>query len=469
MFSFKSKKKEEQVAKGYVSVHFAKQGIAIAYRTNTSSDMVKPKIQLCQYIPCASEKELAAKLRNFVHEHHLQRVPVNFVLKPEDYRLLYIDSPRVAAEELANASRYLIKDLINFPLNEAVVDAFVVPARPGQKEKIHVVVAEVKLIEKLVNIIEDSGLKLNCIDIPELAMANMLRFLEQQQAKTIKNEDETQAATLMGTTQEAAPEPEEKAPQQTTPEEKAPQQVAPPAPLMEENKAPLANMLPKREEKDTGEEKKDGGNNAPLASALSKETEADSQAPLASSLPRQQAAATNEDKADSGGVQANTSLAETMQATTDQAAKPSSKATSKNIETGLMLLEPGFSEIIVSRESLLCLARDVETDLSFIDKSTDASDKLSSEVLQQVTAEVERSVSYYQSHLSRGQMQDFWVLTMLEDQDALINSLQNVLAADVKPLDLNEKLLLSTPLERVEQAQCLPAIGGVLRDLGGDA
>ncbi len=364
---------------GFLSVHFDEHGIAVAYRTSMDNDVPKPKVQLCEYIPCATKEEFPAKLKNFVHQNNLQHVLVNFVLEPGKYRLIYIDSPKVPEEELANAARYLVKDLITFPLNEAVVDAFVMPVRPGQKEKIHVVVAELKVIENVIKVVEAAGLKVNSIDIPELSLANFLTLLERQ------NKSDAPAASAEVIQPTAA--------------------------------APSTEGL--------------------MAAATPADTATPATGGLMSPAPTD----------------------------TSQPASPA-MASSKDKETGLLLLQPNYAEIAVNRENLLCLARDVETVLSYTDSDEAAPD---AETMDRVSKEIERSISYYQSHLSRGQMQDFWVLSMLQGQETLINALQGMLSADVKPLDLNEKLSFNKPLERIEQARCLIALGGVLRDLEVDA
>lgn len=439
MFSFKlGLGKKEETAGGYLSVHFDEHGIAVAFRESLFEGSLTPSVQICEYLPCASEEEFPAKLSQFVARHHLQHVATNFILKPGSYRLIYLDAPKVPEDELATAARFLVKDLISYPLNEAVIDAFVVPGRPGQKEKMYVVATELKTIEIIVKTVEAARLKVNCIDIPELTLANVLTTLERQ--------SESPAAASETPAVDA---PTIEAPAVETPAAETPALAPTTGGLMDPTPTPT---------------------DAPTTGGLMDPAPIGAAIPGGLMQPSTTETTPEAATAPAGLTQPAEGLTQETPADTPVGTPPpaATPATDTNTETGMLLLQPNYAEISVSREHLLCLAREVETALSYMNDAGGNSEALEAEVLEKVSTEIERSVSYYQSHLSRGKMQDFWVLTMLHDQDALIASLQTMLSGDVKPLDLNEKINFNTKLERPMQARCLIALGGVLREQGGN-
>jgi MSHA biogenesis protein MshI len=55
----------------------------------------------------------------------------NLLLNPNDYQILPIEAPDVAPEERASATRWRIKDMLDFPAEEACVDCLLIPAAEG--------------------------------------------------------------------------------------------------------------------------------------------------------------------------------------------------------------------------------------------------------------------------------------------------------------------------------------------------
>jgi MSHA biogenesis protein MshI len=102
------------------------------------------------------------------------------VLDPAAYHLLLVEAPDVPAEELRAAVRWRIKDLIDFHIDDAVIDVFEMPrhARGGTNRMMYAVTAKAELVKQQIALIENAGLKLDVIDIPELALRNVATLLE---------------------------------------------------------------------------------------------------------------------------------------------------------------------------------------------------------------------------------------------------------------------------------------------------
>ena len=106
---------------------------------------------------------------------------LNIVLASRDYQLLMVEAPRVDPDELRAAIRWRVKDLIDFHIDDAVFDVFAVPGqqnRPRGQAQMYAVAARAARVQALVDCIDESSLKLQVIDIQELAMRNLAALTE---------------------------------------------------------------------------------------------------------------------------------------------------------------------------------------------------------------------------------------------------------------------------------------------------
>lgn len=111
----------------------------------------------------------------------LARASVFTVLEPAAYQLLLVEAPDVPEDELRAAVRWRIKDLIDFHLDDAVIDVFEMPmhSRGGQARMMYTVAARAESVRRQVDLIGDAGLSLEAIDIPELCLRNVADRLEE--------------------------------------------------------------------------------------------------------------------------------------------------------------------------------------------------------------------------------------------------------------------------------------------------
>lgn len=88
---------------------------------------------------------------------------------------MQVETPEVTPEELTNAVRWRIKDLIDFHIDDAVIDLIPLPQskRVGAPKLMYVIAAKSSHIESVVEQIENAGLDLKAIDISELALRNL--------------------------------------------------------------------------------------------------------------------------------------------------------------------------------------------------------------------------------------------------------------------------------------------------------
>ncbi len=142
----------------------------------------RPTLELCVFEDCSSPSEASRALASAVRANNLRGAPCVGLLRPALYSLRQIDAPAVQPHEMRHAARWSIKDLIEFPVEDAVVDVFGVPAAAGSKTKrIYVVATPSSVIRDMVDTIEDAGLSLFAIDITELALRNLAALLPEDQ------------------------------------------------------------------------------------------------------------------------------------------------------------------------------------------------------------------------------------------------------------------------------------------------
>lgn len=174
--------KKQQSKEGVVGIHLTSQGIAMAYLEVLGQ--AKPKITAYSY-QATQDKTLA--LRRFVLEHNLQGLPCHYVLPSPEYTLTMVDTPTVTKEEMNRAMQWLVREFINFPIEEAVIDNFEIPlprARDNVKMS-YVAVIRKSIIPKIEELIHSGGLTLKTIDIPELALRNIVSLTPEDAQGTL--------------------------------------------------------------------------------------------------------------------------------------------------------------------------------------------------------------------------------------------------------------------------------------------
>lgn len=167
--SFFNKKKR---ASGRVGVAVSDECVSIARVTRTTD---AANLDQCIKIPVQSAKEGGDALKAKIAEWELEGTPCSYVLDPRDYNIHLIEAPSVEAAEMKSAVRWKIKDLLDMNVEQAAIDIFPVPenAYKGRTNMVYVVASLKSKIGQIVDLITASGLELEVIDIPELAMKNL--------------------------------------------------------------------------------------------------------------------------------------------------------------------------------------------------------------------------------------------------------------------------------------------------------
>jgi len=113
----------------------------------------------------------------WVEKHNLTKQLCNVVLPPPDYQLLMIEKPDVPAEEMRDAVKWKLKDLVTSPIESLAVDTIEIPQLGNQqsKEMIYAVVTDLEKVKAIISLVQSAGLTLRAIDIDVLALRNIIR------------------------------------------------------------------------------------------------------------------------------------------------------------------------------------------------------------------------------------------------------------------------------------------------------
>jgi MSHA biogenesis protein MshI len=95
-------------------------------------------------------------------------------LPADSYQLAQVELAGLPDDEQREAARWQIRDLLNFPADEAVVDIYAVPPYGSERRPLtYAVAAQEKFLRSQVTLIKSAGLSLCAIDIPEFALRNL--------------------------------------------------------------------------------------------------------------------------------------------------------------------------------------------------------------------------------------------------------------------------------------------------------
>lgn len=169
-------KKVDQHA-GWLAIRFLPEGVRLAHVARPASG--KPKVWRCEFqrLP---EPNVEA-LEKFRKEARLDQFRCTNLLGSDEYQMLLVEAPSVPPAELKAAIRWRIKDLLNYHIDDAMVDVLDIPVEknaPSRSHSMYAVAARNETIQKRVSLFEEAKIPLSVIDIPEMAQRNVAALFE---------------------------------------------------------------------------------------------------------------------------------------------------------------------------------------------------------------------------------------------------------------------------------------------------
>ncbi|RKZ97441.1 MAG: hypothetical protein DRQ42_06380 [Gammaproteobacteria bacterium] len=167
MFSLREKSGNNTSAGITVST----DGIALALVEHKAQP---PTLKSAKFYSC-SESERPSLLAQLVKQYRLDNIPCNLVLGSEEYQMLQVEAPDVPKQELSAALRWHVKDLIDFHIDDAVIEHFALQAENASgKQPIHVIASRKSVIQNYVDLMHTTNCNLTTIDIAAMAVRNII-------------------------------------------------------------------------------------------------------------------------------------------------------------------------------------------------------------------------------------------------------------------------------------------------------
>lgn len=99
-----------------------------------------------------------------------------FVLPRADYRVLVVAEPQVPADEITQSLRWQLAPLLDFPVDEAVLDYITIPTRAWQAEQtqeLYAFAAQADTMQEIADLFRTARINLCAIDVAETAQRNL--------------------------------------------------------------------------------------------------------------------------------------------------------------------------------------------------------------------------------------------------------------------------------------------------------
>jgi MSHA biogenesis protein MshI len=105
------------------------------------------------------------------------------LLDAGEYQFAAVDAPDVPEAELKSAMKWRLKDIVGFPVEEAVFDLLAIPGPDGaafRTRSMFAVVARAETLRRKVAKFDDAHFPLSVIDVPETAQRNVAALYEDE-------------------------------------------------------------------------------------------------------------------------------------------------------------------------------------------------------------------------------------------------------------------------------------------------
>ncbi len=165
------------------SVHALQFGAdEITYAAVTRNPEAEPVLRACEHLTGLAPTDWPAALVGLRKRHGLDRTRCSLLLGEQTYALLLVEAPKVPREEIRDAVGWRIQDLIDFHIDDAVIDVFDLPQSGSGTEMIYAAVSRKADLQQFIAMMHDSGLNLEIIEIEELASRNLAAELPEDAA-----------------------------------------------------------------------------------------------------------------------------------------------------------------------------------------------------------------------------------------------------------------------------------------------
>lgn len=137
-----------------------------------------PEIRLCDSFRI--EKDETDALSRLAQGRNLKRYRCATLLDERDYRIVQVEAPNVPADERQQATRWRLKDQLDFAADSAALAVAEIPTEGNRQVNVFAVAAPAEVIGERMALFQEAKLPLEAIDIPEMAVRNVAALFEDE-------------------------------------------------------------------------------------------------------------------------------------------------------------------------------------------------------------------------------------------------------------------------------------------------
>jgi MSHA biogenesis protein MshI len=165
--------RKKTVCLGIVGISFTQNGIAVA--VSKFSENNKPTLTHVEFIDAGNPDYQLGKLIELAARHNLADYDCHLVLTSDNYRRVNVEAPAVADNEMIEAIRWKINELIDFPVDKAVIDYYELPLaiRANSSKMLEVIASPIDIVTEQIEKCAKAELQLKVIDIQETTLRNL--------------------------------------------------------------------------------------------------------------------------------------------------------------------------------------------------------------------------------------------------------------------------------------------------------
>lgn len=166
--------KKNRTSAGWLALNPDADGIVAAIVERAEG--ARPKLLLAGHYGGAADA-----LEKVGRELRAAHYRCSTMLEGGQYQMLVLDAPAVQTEELKTAVRWMLKDLLDYHVDDATIDVLAVPVDPhgGQRAgQLFAVAAKNSLIAERQARFTAAKIPLSVIDVPEMAQRNVSALAE---------------------------------------------------------------------------------------------------------------------------------------------------------------------------------------------------------------------------------------------------------------------------------------------------
>jgi MSHA biogenesis protein MshI len=162
----------QRKSEGWLALALLRDGVCAA-RVDVPAEG-KPVVKLCSFV-AADAAQVPAVLEKLGKELHANQYRCSVLLAGGEYQMITVEAPSVPAEEVKTAVRWKLKDMLDFPVDQATIDVLDLPLDKGAqgRHSLFAVASRNSIIEARQNLFVDARVPLTAIDIPEMAQRNV--------------------------------------------------------------------------------------------------------------------------------------------------------------------------------------------------------------------------------------------------------------------------------------------------------